>query len=193
LVGVEEKTGAIVGAQRWPRMGLDPVRIGVHIAANTESAVQVSVEIVDDGGSAVVAIVVPSADTVVATSKGKFVRRALDVHGKPQCLPMRPSEVLSRAGSTGERDFTRTPVPDLGIDDLDPLEIDRFRTLAKSEHGDAVLASLNDDALLRALELVDAGGQLNLASVLLFGREAALRACVPGAEAAFQPSRRASR
>lgn len=186
LVGVDEKTGQIVGAKPWPKMDLDPVRIGVHIAANTEPAVRVSVEIVDDGASVVVAVAVPSADTVVATSKGKFVRRALDVHGKPQCLPMRPSEVLSRAGSTGERDFTRTPVPNLSTDDLDPLEIDRFRTLAKSEHGDTVLASLNDDALLRALELVDMGGQLNLASVLLFGREAALRTCVPGAEVAFQ-------
>ncbi|WP_419837450.1 RNA-binding domain-containing protein [Candidatus Poriferisodalis sp.] len=186
LVGVDEKTGEIVGAEPWPRMDLDPVRIEAHIAANTEPAVRVSVEVVDDGTSNVVVVAVPAANTVVATSKGKFVRRALDVRGKPQCLPMRPSEVLSRAGSTGERDFTRTPVPDLSIDDLDPLEIDRFRTLATSEHGDAVLASLNDDALLRALELVDVGGQLNLASVLLFGREAALRTQVPGAEVAFQ-------
>ena len=186
LVGVDEKTGQIVGAEPWPKMDLDPVRIEAHIAANTEPAVRVSVEVVDDGTSEVVVVAVPAADTVVATSKGKFVRRTLNVHGRPQCLPMRPSEVLSRAGSTGERDFTRTPVPNLSTDDLDPLEIERFRTLATGEHGDAVLATLNDDALLRALELVDMGGQLNLASVLLFGREAALRTHMPGAEVAFQ-------
>lgn len=186
LVGVDEKTGEIVGAEPWPKIDLDPVRIEAHIAANTEPAVRVTAEVVATGTSEVVVVAVPAADTVVATGKGKFVRRTLDVRGRPQCLPMRPSEVLSRAGSTGERDFTRTPVPDLSVDDLDPIEIDRLRTLASGENGDEVLASLNDDALLRALGLVDMGGQLNLASVVLFGREAALRRHMPGAEVAFQ-------
>lgn len=186
LVGVDEKTGAVVGAAPWPKIGLDPVRIGAHVAANTEPALRVSVDVADSGALPVVVVTVPAADTVVATSKGKFIRRTLDVRGKPQCLPMRPSEVLSRAGSTGERDFTRTPVPELSVDDLDPVEIDRFRTLASGEHGDTVLASLNDDALLRALELIDTAGQLNLASVLLFGRHGTLRHHVPGAEIAFQ-------
>lgn len=186
LVGVDEKTGAIVGAAPWPRMGLDPVRIGAHVAANTEPALRVSVDVADSGALPVVAVTVPRADTVVATSRGKFMRRALDVHGKPHCLPMRPSEVLSRAGSLGERDFTRMPVPELRLDDLDPVEIDRFRTLARGEHGDAVLASLNDEALLRALDLIDTAGHLNLAAVLLFGRRAAMRRHVPGAEVAFQ-------
>ena len=186
MVGVDEKTGEIVGAQPWPKMDLDPVRIETHVAANTEPPVRVSVEVSDDRTHPVVVVGVPAADTVVATSKGKFVRRALDVRGKPQCLPMRPNEVLSRAGSTGERDFTRTPVLALTTDDLDPLELQRFRVLATSENGDAVLASLNDDELLRALELLDLHGQLNVASVLIFGTEAALRRHVPGAEVAFQ-------
>lgn len=77
--------------------------------------------------------------------------------------------MLSRAGSTGQRDFTRTPLPAATSDDLDPLEIQRFRDMAISEHGDAVLASLDDEALLRALELIDLSGQLCVGSVLLFG------------------------
>ena len=82
LVGVDEKTGKIVGAEPWPKMDLDPVRIEAHIAANTEPAVRVSVEVVDDGTALVVVVAVPAGDTVVATSKGKFVRRTLDVRGE---------------------------------------------------------------------------------------------------------------
>lgn len=190
LVGINEKTGEVVGAEPWPRMELIPARIEAHVAANTEPPVRVSVEVVNEvignGALPVVVVGVPPTGTVVATSKGKFVRRALDVRGKPQCLPMRPSEVLSRAGSTGQRDFARTPLPAATPDDVDPLEIQRFRDMAISEHGDAVLASLDDDALLRALELVDLEGQLRVGSVLLFGTSAAVRRHVPVAEVAFQ-------
>lgn len=186
LVGIDEKSREIVGAEPWPRMDLIPARIEAHVAAHTEPSVRVSVEVVDDGARPVVVVGVPPTDTVVATSKGKFVRRALDVHGRPQCLPMRPSEVLSRAGSTGQRDFTRMPLPAATSADLDPLEIQRFRDMAISEDGDAVLASLDDEALLRALELVDLTGQLCVGSVLLFGTQAAVRRHIPVAEVAFQ-------
>lgn len=190
LVGIDEKTGEIVGTEPWPKMELIPARIEAHVAATTEPSVRVLVEVVDeiigDMSFPVVVVGVPPTDTVVATSKGKFVRRALDVNGKPQCLPMRPSEVLSRAGSTGQRDFARTPLPAATSEDLDPLEIQRFRDMANSEQGDAVLASLDDHALLRALELADLDGQLCVGSVLLFGTQDAVRRHVPVAEVAFQ-------
>ena len=186
LVGVDEKTLEVTGAEPWPRMGLEPVRIEAHIAANTEPALRTSVEVLSDGAHSVVVVGVPPAETVVSTSRGKYLRRAIDVHGRPQCLPMRPNEVLARAGSTGERDFTRTPVPGLSIDDLNVVEFERLRAMVRQEGGDAVLATLPNDDLLAALELQDRRGQLNVAALLLLGKEDALRRHAPCSEVAFQ-------
>lgn len=186
LVGLDERSQEVTGARPWPRMGLDPVRIEAHIAANTEPALRASVEVILDGDHSVVVVLVPPAETVVSTGRGKFIRRAIDVHGRPQCLPMRPHEVVARAFSTGERDFTRTPVPELSTDDLDSVEFDRLRTMVRREHGDSVLSNLRHDDLLAALELLDHRGQLNVAALLLFGKQEALRRHAPSSEVAFQ-------
>ena len=186
LVGFEEKTRAVIGAEPWPRMELEPVRIEAHIAANTEPALRASVEVLSEGDGKIVVVNVQSAETVVSTSRGKYLRRAIDVRGRPQCLPMRPNEVLARAGSTGERDFTRTPIPELSIDALDVVEFERLRSMIRQEDGDAVLADLSDGDLLAALELRDNGGRLNVAALLLFGSQAALRRHAPSSEVVFQ-------
>ena len=184
LIGVDDD-GRATGAK--PRHGdhTDPSRIEALIANKTEPAVlaTATVESLDKGD--VLAVSVPASGTVVATSDGKYVRRAIDVKGRPQCLPMRPHEVLSRAGSVGAQDYSRVVVPGLDIDDLAAVELARFRDLAKAG-GDTALVALSDSDLLKALDLFTPTDQLTAGALLLFGTEDSIARCMPAYEVAFQ-------
>ena len=68
----------------------DPQRLAATISTRTEPPITVAVATVTVENKLVAVIEVPASDSVHATSKGRYVRRALDVRGKPQCLPMRP-------------------------------------------------------------------------------------------------------
>jgi ATP-dependent DNA helicase RecG len=184
LIGVVDD-GTVKGAR--PRHGrtTDPVRLQALIANKTEPSVAASVELVKVQGHSVIAVTVPSSAAVIGTVDGRYVRRAIDVHGRPQCLPMRPHEVLARAGSTGAQDYTAIPVPAVGMDDLASAELTRFRDLARAG-GDGALPELSDGDLLQALGLLTIHGELTTGAVLLFGQPATLARHVPTHEIAFQ-------
>lgn len=135
-----------------------------------------------DGEVAVVTT--PASSHVVATSNGRYLRRALDLGGKPTCLPMRPHEILAQASSIGLQDYALTPLRGVEDIDLDPAELSRFRRLAR-ERGDRVLGTLSDDDLLKALNLVSLHGELTLGALLLFGQEAAIARHAPAHGIAF--------
>ena len=184
LVGVDDE-GKVVGAE--PRHGGEthPNRVQSLIANRTEPAVLVTVSVVELDETRVLVVTVPAADTVVATSEGKYVRRAIDVHGKPQCLPMRPHEVIARAGSIGAQDYSRVVVPDLDASDLASAEMERFRELA-STGGDEVLSTLSDDDLLKALNFLTPDNRLCVGALLLFGTPASIAYRLPTFEVGFQ-------
>lgn len=184
LVGVDDE-GNVVGAE--PRHGREthPNRVQSLIANKTEPAVLATVEVIDSGEASVLVVSVPPASSVVATSDGKYVRRAIDVHGKPQCLPMRPHEVLARAGSLGAQDYSRVVVPGLTVDDLAPAEMERFRGLARAG-GDEVLASLSDADLLKALNFLTPDDQLSVGALLMFGTPMSIARRLPTCEVGFQ-------
>ena len=184
LVGVEDD-GSVTGAR--PRHGAttEPQRVVAMIANRTEPSVMTTVSLTDHE-PVVVAIEVPVATgSVVATLDGKYVRRALDVRGQPQCLPMRPHEVLSRAGSIGAQDWSRVPRPDVQLDDLDEIEITRLRDLSRAG-GDRALVDLSSLELLKALGLMTASGQLTNGALVLFGRAEAIARLLPGVDVGFQ-------
>ncbi len=184
LVGVDNNR-QVIGSE--PRHGTrtDPSRVEALILSRTRPAVHVSVSItlVDQGE--VLIIDVPSAATVVATSDGKYLRRAIDMNGSPHCLPMEPHEVLARASSVGAQDFSQIPVPDVHLDDLSPIEVERFRQIAGSG-GDTALATLSDIDLLRALRLLTLNDELTIGAVLLFGTKESIRRKLPAYEVGFQ-------
>ena len=184
LVGVENN-GEVTGATPRHDDKTDPTRIESLIANRTEPSVLATATLVNGEAAPVLVVEVPAATTVVATSDGKFVRRSVDVHGKPQCLPMRPHEVLSRAGSVGAQDYSRVVVPELSVDDLASTEMVRFRELAKAG-GDDVLAALSDSDLLRALDFLTEDNQLCMGALLLFGKQAAIARRMHGFEVGFQ-------
>lgn len=183
LIGVDDN-GAPRGAR--PRHGSQthPARLQALIAGRTEPAVDTTVELVKTDDLEIIVIEVPVANNVVATTDGRYLRRALDLHGRPQCLPMRPHQVVSRAGSIGAQDFTRVALSDLTMDDLSGVEFQRLRDLARS--GDTALVSLTDIEILRALNFVGEGGRLTVGALLLFGREDAIVRYLPAHQVGFQ-------
>ena len=114
VLGVAD-SGRVVGA--GPRHGdhTDPDRVEALILSSTRPSVFVSGAVVITDGEDVLVVKVPTPTTVVATSGGKYVRRAIgDATGKPECLPMEPHEVLVRVSSVGAQDFSKFHLRGLG-------------------------------------------------------------------------------
>lgn len=184
LIGVDDE-GHICGTD--PRHGNEtsPERLRAVIANRTEPSVMVEVDVVQGEGVDVIVIKVPRAHSVVATNEGEYVRRAIDPRGAPACVPMRPHEVLSRAGSIGAQDYSTLPLRGVTIDDLEAAEIDRMRKLA-SAGGDETLSELSDRDLLTALGLIAHDGALRVGAVLLFGGSSLIERHIPTHEIALQ-------
>ncbi len=161
----------------------DPHRLAATVASRTMPTVMITPQMVEVDDSLVAIIEVPATDDVHATTKGRYLRRAINVKGEPQCLPMSPHEVLARA--SGAVDYSLRVVPELSIQDLDAAELARMRGLAR-QGGDSVLASLSDTELLRALRLVDDDNQVTVGSLLLFGTSEAIARHLPAYEIGFQ-------
>lgn len=183
LVGVDDE-GRVVGSP--PRHGdrTEPSRVEALILNRTRPSIQTSVDTASTGEGEVLVVEVPAASTVVATSSGKYLRRAVGVNGEPQCLPMEPHEVLARVSSVGAQDFSRVPLRDVGLDDLSSVELARYRELAGGG-GDRVLAALSDADLLGALDLL-VSGEVTVGALLLFGGEEVIRRKLPVYEVGFQ-------
>ena len=184
LVGVDD-AGRVIGLEPLHGDHTDPFRVEALILSRTRPSVQVSAAITTTDSGDVLVISIPVPTTVVATSGGKYLRRAIDAAGNPQCLPMEPHEVLARVSSVGAQDFSKVPMRNIGLDDLSTTELARFRELARTG-GDEVLANLSDLDLLGALGLLDSAGGLTVGSLLLFGREEVLKRNLPAYETGFQ-------
>lgn len=190
LIGVEDD-GRVTGAR--PRHGsyTDVRRLGALIEARTVPSCPVECVSTTVDGRTVLAVTIPAGRPVTSTSGGLYLRRALDAHGRPHCLPLLYHDMLSREADRGRLDRTAAIVPEARWEDLDPLEIERLRqTVAKNPaRADASLLALPDEEIVKALGLgigSDGVEQLRLAALLLLGREEALRRLVPTHEVAFQ-------
>jgi ATP-dependent DNA helicase RecG len=187
LVGVDDD-GRVVGAR--PRHGAttDPRRIEALVSNSTRPSIGVRAELETLGGKAVLVLHVPRATIPTATSTGRYLRRALGGDGKPACVPL---FVFETAGSGLAQDPSAAVVPNATFNDLDPLEIERFRRLVRESggRGDAALLSLADDELCRALGGFEPNGRapaIQRVALLLFGREDSLGRLLPTHEVAWQ-------
>ena len=184
LIGVADD-GALVGAQ--PRHGdtTEPRKLEALIANKTSPALSVAVATERLEGLEVVIVNVPKARSLVATTAWRYVRRAIRVDGKPVCLPMLPHEAQARTTLLGGGDLSASPLVELSIADLDPVEFDRFRRLAGGG-GDEHLSELSNRDLLSALGVRSVDGSLTLDAALLFGTPTVLRTFVPTHSVVFQ-------
>lgn len=190
LLGVEDD-GRVTGAR--PRHGAytDPRRVEALVGNQTVPSCATTCAVVALDGMDVVIVEVAPGRPITATSDGRYVRRAHDVHGRPRCLPFLPHELQSREATRGAVDHSALIVPDAHWRDLDPLEFERLRqTIARNAgRADGSLLTLADAEIARALGLVEGSGdalRVRLAGLLLLGREDALRRLVPTHEVAFQ-------
>ena len=185
-LGVEDN-GAVTGLH--PEHVLLEGLAGL-IAGRTSPSLTVNVEAVQVNGVTVARIAVPKAASSTATTGGVYLRRRLKHDGKPECAPMLPHDITSRATRFGQLDLSAQPIPGARLEDLDPLERERLRQAVERYGGDRVLLELDDEALDGALGLTfrPANGDRvpTLLGLLLLGREAPLRQWVPTHELAFQ-------
>jgi len=190
LIGVADD-GTVSGAQ--PRHGsyTDVRRVEALIANQTQPSCSVSCAVVRVDEHDVLVIHVPAGRPITATNRGVYKRRLLDLHGKPQCLPLYPHEMQSREASRGVLDYSALVIPEAHWEDLDPLEFERLRQTITNNgrRADSMLLSLSNVDLVKALGLVEGNDsieRIRVAGLLMLGREEALRRLLPTHEVAFQ-------
>jgi ATP-dependent DNA helicase RecG len=195
LIGVEDD-GRITGAH--PRHGdrTDPLRLQALIANRTNPALAVRVFVVplQPEGVEIIVLEIPPARGPVGTTDGVYLRRAIGGRGEPTCLPMRPADFQSLQSARGVLDYPGLAVDGASWEDLDPLELERFRRFIRENpgRGDKALLELSDQELAKAIGAVEANHEVTRVRVLgllLFGKEASLRRLLPTHEVAFQALR----
>ncbi|MBF0181805.1 MAG: putative DNA binding domain-containing protein [Magnetococcales bacterium] len=167
----------------------DTARLESLIAARTLPSVSVRIELMEHLDLVVARIRVPKSRQLVATSEGLLQRRRMNVHGKPEAVPLYPHEIAQRQSALGLSDPSEFPMLSLSLDALNPLERQRLRDAIQRYGGDRALLSLADEELDGALGLtttVDGRRYPTLAGLLMIGREDAIRQQLPAHEVAFQ-------
>lgn len=187
LMGVEDD-GSVTGV--GPRHGstTDIGRLRLEIARLTEPALQVAAEEVRLPDGDIIAITVPLSDVPVSVG-GRFTRRAQKRDGTPECTPMGIAELQSVALTASGIDYMDRVVPGATWADLDSLEIERFRRLARTAGGDAGLADLSDQEVARALRAVrmrSGAVEVTLGGIALFGTQRAIDEYLASSRAQFQ-------
>lgn len=191
FVGVEDD-GRITGARpRHEVNQTDPLRVQALIANRTRPALSCRVESFSFDGKDVLAIEVPPCRTPVGTSGGTYLRRSIGGRGTPVCVPYHFHEMQSAQADQGLLDYSALVVPDCRWEDLDPIEFDRLRRWIREGRGqgDASLLELTDMEIAKVLGAVEANHEVTAVRVLallLFGKEEALKSCLPAHEVAFQ-------
>lgn len=185
LLGVEDD-GAVTGLHSNHQ---DIAGLGALIANRTSPPLSVMVKLLSLGSQTIAHIRVPKSRQLIATSEGLLQRRRLRPDGRPEAVPFYPHEFTQRQSLLGLIDPSASPVMDLSVSDLNPLERQRLREAIRRYGGDPALVPLADDELDGALGLVskiEGVRRPTLAGLLLLGREEKLRQYAPAAEVAFQ-------
>lgn len=184
-LGVEDD-GQVTGLHESRKSA---VGLPAMIANRTSSRIAVAIVELEEDGHRVVRIDVPRSLQIVATTDGMIKKRRLDAGGRPECVPLLPSEIPTRLTDLGLVDPSTQAVPGATLADLDPVERARLRQFVETYKGDRALRDLSDDELDGAMGFVTRSGgdrAPTLTGMLVVGREAALRELVPTHEVAFQ-------
>lgn len=118
-------------------------------------------------------------DTTYATSEGLHKIRV-----EKNCLPLLQSNHRRQRMSIGAIDWSAEPAAGITLNDLDPLEIERFRNTLRSQKPTSELLNLSNEELLRAVKAVEGTNVVN-AGVLMFGRKDVLKRIIPQHEVIF--------
>jgi ATP-dependent DNA helicase RecG len=161
----DEKRGreaAIHGARGYD---IDIWRRGIYAATVPNVNVTVEELSVPEGTGKLLIVRVPRGTTPpYGTTQGLYKKRI----GK-NCMPLDPAGFAQKQVNTGAVDWSGQPADDVGMDALDPMEIERARTILKSKNPESELLKMQDASFLEGLEAVR-GGRVTNAGLLLLGR-----------------------
>ena len=184
-LGVEDN-GDITGVNK---KHADEIGVAALIANKTVPSIAVRAEIISEENMDVLKIEIPMSRTIVASADGKILRRRLKLDGTPENIPMYPYEINTRLSELSLLDFSAQPLLDATIEDLDPNERVRLRSIIKMRKGDTALLELSDEELDKSLRIVkEENGILHptITGMLLIGKEDRLKELMPTAKSSFQ-------
>ncbi len=168
---------------------MNPTSLSAFIANNTTPPVSVRVEVIEEEFPVLKISTPKSYANIIATSDGKILRRRIKADGTPENIPMFPYELATRLSDLRLLDYTALAIQDSQTEDLDPLEIERLRTLILAYNGDKSLLDLDNVELLKSLGFVreqDGKILVTIAGVLMVGKIKTLKKHVPTMQSVFQ-------
>lgn len=137
-------------------------------------------ELQHPNGRVLVFCIPPRSKGRPVQSKGKYT------------YPMRAGESLTEMDQESlkvifieiDDDFSAKSVPNLLIADLDLDALSKLRTLIIARNRSYL--NMSDEEILRALELSNSDGRLNIAALILLGKKVKIGELLPGAEIIFE-------
>jgi len=180
VFGVKDRTRgreeAITGCERYD---LDVWRRGIYQSTDPSLTVDIEELQVPEGTLLLVRVPKAPPGKACGTTNGLFKVRV----GK-NCMPMGPEEYQRRQVAAGTLDWSAQLAEGLDLSDLDRTEIDRIRKLIQANKPESELAHLDDEALVRALDIVK-NERVTNAGALCAASEKALQANFPQHEVIY--------
>jgi ATP-dependent DNA helicase RecG len=174
VFGIEDKikgrTKAIRGCIGYD---VDTFRTAIYQGTMPNILIQIEELTVPEGTLILVHVPSGNPDTTYATSEGLHKIRV-----EKTCQPLLQSNHRRQRMSIGAIDWSGEPAEGVAVDDLDPLEIERYRNTLRAQAPESDLLRLPDEELLRAVQAVVDGRVCN-AGVLMFARKDVLQRVVP--------------
>jgi len=184
-LGIEDD-GSVTGLQPKHQ---DPEGIVALIENKTVPPLHTNAFLFDFETIPYLKIEIPKANTIVSTTKGMTVRRRLKMDGTPECTPFFPHEFIQRESDLGLLDYSSRTIDEADMNDIDTFGIMYLRDVIKRNSNEKYLTSLQDEELLKALELVkeqDSSLKPTLTGLLLIGKDESIHRYIPTHEVAFQ-------
>ncbi|MBR5995125.1 MAG: putative DNA binding domain-containing protein [Eubacteriaceae bacterium] len=184
-LGIEDN-GEVTGVHKAHE---NTATVCAFIANNTIPPVSVRAEIVDDILPVLKISVPKTYSGITATVAGKTLHRQLKADGEPENVPMYPTAFATRLSDLRLLDYSAMPVLQSGIEDFDPIEVQRLRQLVTSYNGEKNLLDLTDEDLFKALGLVREQNNTlypTITGILLIGKVEAIKRHIPTHATVFQ-------
>ena len=153
------------------------------IYEKTRPSIFVDPEEIEYNGKKVIALTVASDGITHATTDGRCLKRL----GK-NSKPFYPDEMSNRYSEIQSSDFSGRILSDSTEDDINKLEVYKWKEKLKARNPESTLADMDDIAFLRDLALVksDSGNiKLTVAGLLFVGKEQAINRLLPQAEVIY--------
>lgn len=184
-LGIED-SGEVTGLNKNHS---NPITLSAMIANNTVPPVSARVEIIDDRKPVLKISVSKSRGGIVATKSGKVLHRRIKADGTPENIPMYPNEYATRLSDLRLLDYSALPLFEASVNDFDPSEVNRLKSMILTYNGERPLLELEDTDLYKSLGMVreiDGISFPTITGILLAGKITAMEKYVPTAKASFQ-------